>query len=331
LRLKYVKQVRAKGRDYLYFDTGKVVDGKKVFAPLPSSKSPDFGSVYAVMLGHRNRQTPDTTVKIPELIDLYQKSRAYAKLAANSRRVYDTYLLSLEKALPTAPVALIERIDFQRLFDKMGDRPGAANMFLATSSTLFAWGIKRGYLKVNPCDGIDKLEGGEHEPWPAELLDAALVADSNRVRLLTNLLYYTAQRVGDVLRMSWSDITDAGIRVRQQKTGKSILIPLHKDLKAELAKVPRQHLLIVTTGLGTQLHQTAARSALQDFAKARCYKIVPHGLRKNAVIALLEIGCTMAETASISGQSLKMVEHYAKARDQEKLASAAILRWERNG
>jgi hypothetical protein len=31
----------------------------------------------------------------------------------------------------------------------------------------------------------------------------------------------------------------------------------------------------------------------------------------------------------MSGQSLQMVEHYAKARDQRTLSSAAVLQWER--
>jgi hypothetical protein len=53
-------------------------------------------------------------------------------------------------------------------------------------------------------------------------------------------------------------------------------------------------------------------------------------LRKNAVNALLEVGCSVPETAAISGQSLRVVEHYAKERNQRKLASAAILRWEGN-
>jgi hypothetical protein len=47
-------------------------------------------------------------------------------------------------------------------------------------------------------------------------------------------------------------------------------------------------------------------------AARRGYKVVPHGLRKNAVNTLLEVGCTVAEVSSITGQSLQMVEHYAK-------------------
>jgi hypothetical protein len=58
---------------------------------------------------------------------------------------------------------------------------------------------------------------------------------------------------------------------------------------------------------------------------------VPHGLRKNAVNALLEAGCSAAEAASISGQSLQMVEHYAKQRAQARLADAAVLKWQGHG
>lgn len=40
-------------------------------------------------------------------------------------------------------------------------------------------------------------------------------------------------------------------------------------------------------------------------------KTVPHGLRKNAVNALLEAGCTIAEVSAITGQTHQVVEHYA--------------------
>jgi hypothetical protein len=43
---------------------------------------------------------------------------------------------------------------------------------------------------------------------------------------------------------------------------------------------------------------------------------------------LLEAGCTDAEVAAITGQTREMVEHYARAVNQKKLAAAAILKWE---
>jgi hypothetical protein len=57
-------------------------------------------------------------------------------------------------------------------------------------------------------------------------------------------------------------------------------------------------------------------------------RLVFHGLRKSAVVFLLEAGCSDAETASITGQSRDMVERYAKQANQRRLAAAAILKWE---
>ena len=56
--------------------------------------------------------------------------------------------------------------------------------------------------------------------------------------------------------------------------------------------------------------------------------LVFHGLRKSAVVTLLEVGCTDAEVAAITGQSRQMIEHYSRMVNQLKLAAAAILKWE---
>jgi len=47
-------------------------------------------------------------------------------------------------------------------------------------------------------------------------------------------------------------------------------------------------------------------------SEIRRRRFVFHGLRKSAVVFLLEAGCSDAETASITGQSRRIVEHYAK-------------------
>jgi hypothetical protein len=64
-----------------------------------------------------------------------------------------------------------------------------------------------------------------------------------------------------------------------------------------------------------------------DMVALRERRLVFHGLRKSAVVFLLEAGCTDAETAAITGQSRDMVEHYAKQVNQQRLAAAAILKW----
>jgi integrase len=103
---------------------------------------------------------------------------------------------------------------------------------------------------------------------------------------------------------------------------------LHPALRAELDRLPLAIGYILPGIGGRPLHQTTLRETLQAFAAELGAKVVPHGLRKNAVNSLLEAGCSTAETASITGQSLQMVEHYAKARSQQRLADSAVLRWQ---
>lgn len=56
--------------------------------------------------------------------------------------------------------------------------------------------------------------------------------------------------------------------------------------------------------------------------------LVFHGLRKTAVITLLEVGYTDAEVASITVQSRRMIVHYARKVSQQKLARAAMGKWQ---
>ena len=58
--------------------------------------------------------------------------------------------------------------------------------------------------------------------------------------------------------------------------------------------------------------------------------LVFHGLRKTAVVTLLEAGCTDAQVAAITGHSREMLVHYARRVDQERLAKEAIKTWEGN-
>lgn len=141
----------------------------------------------------------------------------------------------------------------------------------------------------------------------------------------------TGRKRSGATRIRWQDIQGGVLHVRQQKTGKKLEIRLHAALARELARDKRGIGYILPGARpGQPIGTQAIRDRLQRFASKLGAKIVPHGLRKNAVNALLESGCTAAETAAITGQTMQLVEHYAKARAQSSLASAAVLKWERN-
>lgn len=102
--------------------------------------------------------------------------------------------------------------------------------------------------------------------------------------------------------------------------------PFLNELREELAHAPRKGLTIVTGQRG-RTYQTV-RLELQAFTRSMGVNTVPHGLRKNAVSAFLAAGCTVAEAASITGQSYQIVEYYAKRINQRGMAKAAVLKLE---
>lgn len=132
-----------------------------------------------------------------------------------------------------------------------------------------------------------------------------------------------------MLRLQWSAIQRGRLTLRQQKTGTNISMPLARMLSAELERTPKRGLFILAQDNGRPFTDDALRGKLRAYAAGKGFDVVPHGLRKNAVNALLEEGCTVTQVQSITGQSMEIVAHYAKGVDRDKLADAAILKLDR--
>lgn len=329
--LPYVKLVTAKGRRYAYFDTGTRTDaGKPIYKRLPPIGDPAFGDTYGALLAGRSRRANVVAqLTVPRLIELYERSPEFRKLAENTRAAYSIYLDRLGNEFNNdVPAQSVERRDVLRLRDKMAGTPGAANGMIRTARALYGWGRNREHVTIDPCKGVELFASTDHAPWPEDLLAAGLASDDASIRLPIALLYFTAQRIGDVCAMRWNDVRDGLVFVRQQKTAREMEIRLHRDLVAELARTPKTALTILADARGRALRPDTLRDRLQRFAAGLGHKVVPHGLRKNAVNALLEAGCSAAETAAVTGQSLQMVEHYAKQRSGRRLSTAAILKLE---
>jgi integrase len=142
------------------------------------------------------------------------------------------------------------------------------------------------------------------------------------------LLYYTGQRIGDVVRLRHDAVQAGFINLTQQKTGKEVFIPVHRELSRILDATPKRGLTILADEHGRPLKIDRLRNDLQKWAAARGHKVVPHGLRKNAVNALLEAGCNRDEVAAITGQTHEMIGHYSRRVNQRALAGAAIIKWQ---
>lgn len=326
----YIKRVTSRGKSYEYFDTGRTANGKRILRRMPPKSDPGYGGTYAALLAARmslSNLRPERTIN--ELSRAYQKSPEFTKRSASTQNTYFTYLKVIEKEFDQAPLHDLSRKDIRTFIDDMSQKPGAANMALLVMRNMMKFAKKRDWIETDPTDGVEFFEKGdaEYEPWPEYLIEAAL-ADDN-VRLPVALLLYTGQRIGDVCKMRWSDIRDGYLYVKQQKTGKELDIRLHSHLSLILSRTPKDAMTILHGPKLRPMKTPALRLRLQKFGEKHGEAVVPHGLRKNAVIALLENEASIAEVSSITGQSLEMVEHYAKRRNNKRIGSAAILKWER--
>lgn len=329
---RYVRPKTAKGRVYYYFDAGKGGDGRRVLIKLPDIKDPRFGGSLARAQATRtNKQRLQGTLTLDGLIRLYEKSPEFAKKAASTKRSYLLYLnrantMLRTKAGDSPPARGIEKSDVISLRDQLSETKGAASQIVRAMGALYAWAVKNDKATSNPAKEVSLFEAEEHQPWPEDLIEEAL-ADP-QVGMPVSLLYFTGQRIDDVVAMRWDNIRGDHMLVNVKKKSKQILVAILPELQEMLDAQERPTLTILHNANAKPWTQSGLRQKLQAWAKARGHHVVPHGLRKNAVNSLFEAGCTAAEVSGITDQSLGMLEHYAKGRNKLKLGRAAIIKFD---
>lgn len=330
--LPYLRRKRAKGKDYYYLDLGKRADGTRELAPLPHIKDPRFGDCYARAKATRtNRKNKQGILTLEGLMRLYERSPEFHGLSEASKRSYRLYLnranlLIRTKGGDSPPAKAIERRDIVALRDAMAETPGAANQAIRALGALFVWAMESEKVSVNPTYGVKKFKATPHPKWPDELVEEAL-ADP-QIGMAVALFYFTGQRINEVVKMSWADIRGDHMRVYVQKTKRQIEVAMLPELSEMLQGLPKLAPTILTNANDRPWTQSGLRQKIQDWAKARGHKIVPHGLRKNAVVALLRSGCTSAEVSGITDQSIGMIEHYAKGANGLTFGRAAIIKFD---
>lgn len=327
--LKWLRKKTAKGKEYYYFDLG-MVDGQRALHPLPHIKDPRFGDCYARARSERTRKKNQQGVLTFEgLMRMYEKSPEFRGLSVNTQKSYLTYLGRADKLMRTKdgaswPAKKIERKDILALRDALSDTPGAASQTVRAVGALYAWAVDNEKVADTPVFKIKKFKATPHEPWPEELLEEALL--DPQVAMPVALLFYTGQRINDTARMKWSDIRGDHMLVYQQKKDKHISVAINPALAEMLKTEERKAVTVLTNSNGTPWSHVGLRQKLQLWAKERGHKVVPHGLRKNAVISLLEAGCTVPEVQGITDQSREMVEYYAEKVNRLDLGRAAVVK-----
>jgi integrase len=262
----------------------------------------------------------------------YCRSALFANLAPSSRKTYCWIIGSVLKAHGGRTVAGMTRDHVRRIVEDIGTaKPATANVMISVLRLLMQFAVENGWRADNPVHNIRRYKVGTHHSWTDHELRTfeKRWPVGTRERLAFSLLLFTGQRIGDVVRMRRSDITDGMVRIKQQKTGTELMIAIHPALDRAMRAGPAQGIYLVGDKNGRPIKAKTLSWLIRSAARTaglgpRC---VAHGLRKAVLRRLAEHGAGSKEIAAVSGhKSLAEVERYTEAANQAHLSRRAIER-----
>jgi integrase len=282
----------------------------------------------------RDKHVKPAQGTIGALIASYMRSSAYLGLRQTTKVGYASRLDALRTKHGHRTVAGLTR---QRIVSGIlqpyAARPGAGLAILKMLRVLIRHAIDIGWLDHDPSLGIKRPKIQEIRSWTDdEILGFEQHwAVGTKERLAFALMLYTGQRRSDVHRMTWADVSERTIRVVQQKTGRKLTIPLHRELLTVLAGARREYVMIINTDYGKPFTVDGfsqwLRSAITDAGLP--LDCQPHGLRKTAGRRLAEAGCSAHEIMAVLGhKTLAEAERYTREADQMRLATEAMMKLE---
>lgn len=298
--------------------------------------SPEFMAAYNAAVSRKMTAPSDT---LRAVFDGYLDSGEFDALADRSKLDYRRHLRAIEDEFGDFPIAALADRRTRGEFLAWRDGLAAssrrnADYRLAVFARALSWAFNRGLTPLNPLERPGRLyRSGRRECVWTDADEAAFYAKApSHLHLALTLALWTGQRQGDLLRLSWTAYDGETIRLRQQKTGARVAIPVGAPLRAALDGAKRRAVTVLTTETGTSWTESGFRSSWRKAcAAAGVSGVTFHDLRGTAVTRLAQAGCSEAEIATITGHSLRDVgsildAHYLK-RDGS-LAVSAIRKLE---
>ncbi|WP_176695944.1 tyrosine-type recombinase/integrase [Phenylobacterium immobile] len=271
---------------------------------------------------------PPPAGSFSQLIELYYRSKAFTGNADITQRTYRNVLEKFRAAHGDKLVRGIRQRHVSKILEEL---TANAETWRKVIRIILNLAVERGWIDQHPMAGMRRPRKAKSgfRPWEEE--DIAKFEKvhqrGSRERLALTLLLYTGQRRSDVVGMGRQHVGKGLIRVKQQKTGTELWIPLHPRLKAEIDAAPKTNMTLLVTqydkpftaaGFGNWFADAVTAAGLPEGSAS-------HGLRKAAARRLAEAGCTPHQIMAVTGhKNLSEVTLYTASADQRRLAKEAM-------
>jgi hypothetical protein len=272
------------------------------------------------------------------VIERYRSGDGYRNLSAASIKTYKRFLRDIEnlgRALPFSSFTRRAVVDFVDSYAKTHQRRTVATVL----KNLFAVARYHGIVATNEAAALRlEMSRPRDRIWTddeiARWIEAAGAEDPH-MRTAFLLLQYTAQRPLDVLKVTWPQYSGSAIRLRQQKTGALLDVPVHPALRDHLDGLPRSGLsLTIVVFRGRPVSYALFNRRFRRIAERAGLDAQARDLRRTAMLRMAEAGATVPQIASVSGHSIeatqRILETYLpRNRDLAEIAITRLAEYKR--
>ena len=249
IKLKNINKVRSKGHTYYYMGRGA---GAIRLEGEPGT--PEFLASYEAA---RAPQVQIDRRKFKAWVTLY-RANEFPRLAETTQRTWLPWLDEVQKHFGDLSLRQFDRPqirhDIKAWRDNWRDKPRAADFAKQVLSRVLSYAVEDGQLLTNPCNAIPNLYENDRADiiWTDHDLARLLAVAAPEIGWAAQLAKYTGLRQGDLLRLTWNNISDNHIEIATSKSRKKrhALIPMHAPLRALLRAIPKRATVVLTNSRG---------------------------------------------------------------------------------
>lgn len=298
-------------REYWFYRPLGLAEGRLPGRP----GDPEFHAEYARKAAQwRSRHAPKADPEtLGQLIASFKAARQFTELSASSRKDYGAALDAILKDFgKSTPLCVMDHArmhgQIEKWHESMRQTPRKADLWLAVLHRLLAFGVKKERLAHNRAGGIKRLYVSTRARliWTEAAIETFCGGASAELAWAVRLAYATGQRQGDLLALTWNDVSAEGITFRTSKTGVRIFVPLYDELREALEGISKRGVQVLTTAAGrpwqpdTFRHEFRAACRAANVGEGLHF----HDLRGSALKAFADAGASELELRAISGHSM---------------------------
>jgi integrase/recombinase XerD len=339
IKLKYLLRDRDRHGNFRFYVRMK---GKRKIRIREPFGTEEFISTYHKALSEIAYDEPRTKAGMPGAGSFgrvcldYYASPAFKNLDDSTKNWLRSHLDAISIEHGNKLIEQMAPKHVEKLMQQKAAKPAAANKRLKALKALFRWAVRAKLVSHNPTVGVEKVvyQTRGHPAWSMEEIATyrAKHPVGTQARLAMELMFYTACRREDAVRLGPQHIKSGRVRFTQAKNEarNPSVVDILQD--REFAKVINATKSGPFTFLINKYNRPFTVAGFGNRFKAWCREaglphLSAHGLRKARATQLAEAGCSAHEIMAITGhRSLSEVQRYTQAVQRKKLADEALAK-----